>query len=201
MFKRVLTAGLLISLFFASASYAVESPFDRGCLLLGGGGTYMSIAPDNSWSDENVNLTIIYPTVGYFVSKRMCAGVTLLLGKLSMGETEFSTSAIGPQLTYYFASRKQLDSYTGRAVPYLTASALIGVLSEGGADINVRSYILGGGAVAMISKNVGGFCELSYSFDHLKATEPAASIYDTEDETIYDGTRFGVQLGVRLFVW
>jgi hypothetical protein len=192
---------LLSCLLLVTVAQAANSPFSRGALLIGGGGTYMSISPDNDFSNQNLDLVLIYPTVGYFVSGRMCAGITVMLGKVSLGEDDINASAVGPQLTYYFAGRSQLENYSGRAIPYVTGSALIGTIGERGNDLNIRSFTLGAGAIAMFAKNIGGFCDVNYSFDHFKSTEPAASIYDTPDEIIYDGNRFGVQLGLRLFIW
>ncbi len=201
MFNRIAIIAALISLLFASSAFAGQSPFSRGSLVIGGGGTYQSFSPDEGLGDENLNIVLISPTIGYFVSSRMCAGITLLLGRLSYGDMDVSASAIGPKLTYYLAKQSQLDNYSGRAIPYLTASALVGTISEGGADLDFRSFSLGAGAIAMFAKNIGGYCEVNYNFDHFKTIEPAASVWDTEDEIVYDGKRLGVELGLRLFIW
>ncbi len=206
MFNRIAIIAALLSLLFVGSSLAGQSPFSRGNLVIGGGGTYQSFSPDEglgdeNLGDENLNIVLISPTLGYFVSSRMCAGVTLMLGRLSYGDMDVSASAIGPKLTYYLAKQSQLENYSGRAVPYLTASALIGTISEGGADLDFRSFSLGAGAIAMFAKNIGGYCEVNYNFDHFKTIEPAASVWDTEDEIVYDGKRLGVELGLRLFIW
>lgn len=185
-------ACLLVILAMAMNIQAAQSPFSRGSFLISGGGTYVNLSSDDI--EEDPNVVLIYPSFGYFLTDKLSFGAQILLASVSVGDDDLSAMAIGPQVTYYITNATTDANYSGRAVPYLTASALIGQVTDGPDEISGHSFTFGVGVLAMMAKNIGGFGELNYSFDKLTNDQRAR-----HEE--YKGGRVAMQIGLRLFVW
>ncbi|MBK7092011.1 MAG: hypothetical protein IPH59_09880 [bacterium] len=196
MFSRVSIIATLFLLLFAGVGFAGQSPFSRGSLLIGGGGTYQSFSPDEESGDENLDI-VVMSDIGYL---SQCVRRDIVdAWKSILRRHGFQRCGNRARADLLLCEPIAIGKLQARR-PYY-GSALIGTVSEGEADLDFRSFSLGAGAIAMFAKNIGGYCEVSYNFDHFKTIEPAASVWDTEDEIKYDGKRLGVELGLRLFIW
>ncbi len=191
-FRSILGLAIVAVLVSASLTSAAQYPFGRGSVLIGGGGTYMSISSDDFRDDPS--LFVFYPTMGYFLTDNLCLGAQLILASVSDGGDDISAMGIGPQATYYITKSRTDGGYSGRAVPYLTASLLIGQISSGNEETSARAVTIGGGVLAMMAKNIGGYAEVNYSFDKLSEDDELFN----ED---YSGTRIAAVVGLRMFLW
>lgn len=201
MYRRTFFFALTTLVMLFSLASAANTPISKGALTISGGGTFVSISDDTAGSNDRLSVVVFYPSVGYFFSNSFNAGAQLLVGSASLGGDDVSVMAIGPQLTYYLSNPNKVSSYGHRAIPYLTGSAMFGQYSDN-EDVNIRTIKLGAGVVAMLAKNIGGYFDASYNFDHT-SREHQGNHYDDipDSETSWDGNHFSIQVGLRLFIW
>jgi len=190
MKRSMLMWGVVFLLVAGSTAIAAESPYSAGSVTMAGGGTFMVLSSDDLSKD--VTVVLIYPAFGYFFADRICLNAQLLLAGVSQGDDDLSAMGIGPQLIYYFGNPGSSSGYSGRAVPYVTASVLFGQISSGSDETNARAFAFGGGVNAMMAHNIGGYFEANYSFDKLS---------DDDEYGDYEGGRLMFQAGLRLFLW
>lgn len=201
MYKRAFFFVLTAFAMLVAFAQAANSPISKGALTIGGGGTFVNISEDAVGEDNDLSVVVFYPSIGYFVSNSFNVGAQLLLASASLGNDDISLMAIGPQVTYYLSNPNHVSNYSHRAIPYVTGSALFGQYSDG-EDVNLRTVKIGAGVVAMLAKNIGGFFEANYNFDHTSQKHEGDYYWDIPDsETSWDGNHYGVQVGLRLFVW
>ena len=201
MYRRTFFFALTTLVMLFSLASAANTPISKGALTIGGGGTYIGISEDTFDSNERLSIFALYPSIGYFASNSFNVGVQLVVASVSVGEDDVSLMAIGPQLTYYLSNPHNNESYSSRAMPYVTASARFGQYSDD-RNTNFRTITLGAGITAMLARNIGCFFEANFNFDHTSRERDAIAYkYASESTTSWDGDHLALQLGLRLFVW
>jgi hypothetical protein len=187
---RILSTGCLLFLLaapLAAQSYAV----DRGVWQVGGTGrvSWFRVTgdgPKNSIAELN-------PRLGYFVAPGLALTANLQLARYGSSGGHVWNYGVGPGLTYYFI-------HDGRRLhPFLSTRTLLlhtRSSANGGSSYatNAFNWLVSGGAVVLVARNVGLTGELFYAHNHTG--------YDTgSGSTSSNSEEYGSQFGVSVYLF
>jgi len=137
-------------------TYAV----DQGSLLIGGRGSFTSVATDNDGASESdrVNQLFVNPSGQYFITPGLAVGGDVLFSYASDDGSNITRYGIGPSVTYFFG-RDERSYY-----PFVSGSVGVTRFNSGGLDEGRTQtrYRSSGGVLVMLSRSVGVTGELFY---------------------------------------
>jgi hypothetical protein len=136
------------------------------------------------------------PQVGFFVAPGLAITGNATLAWSDSDNSNTFTRGIGPGLSYFFGGMGE------RVYPYLTGRVLyqqsdldaqVGPL-ESESEIADWSWLLGVGGAFFLARNVALNGELFYS---RRSTDVSSDIAETE----FSSARYGLEVGIRAFVF
>jgi len=183
---------LAITLLFAGAIMAAETPIDKGSMIIGGTAYFMNQSGDLYESGGEALATIaIAPTVGYFVAPNIMIGGKIDFLSWSRGGISHTYWTAGPVVGYYFNLDQTRTEAKGAIYPYLLAFFMYGQESNSsGADL--MAYGGQGGAMFMLSNAVGVEAGVRFQSESYKP--------EGADEST-TGTTLMVGAGITAFLW
>jgi len=180
--RTCFAAALLVASFLTASlvptdARAQDYAIDQGSLILGGGVAFSRTARAIPFARERRTGLSIHPQAQYFVAPNVAIGGTVVVGRSHTGATgrnRQGSVGVGPALSYYFGGAGS------RVLPYLSTSAL--VVSG---DQQVYQGTTSVGLAVRVDRHVALAGEWFL----------AADLADTRARV------FGLQLGVRVFLW
>lgn len=184
--KKTLIITLMLML--AGTVAAQDFPTDKGSVILGGSMSFTSLGGDlYKVGDKNTTITILAPSVGYFISPNILIGGRISLVSISKGGASSSVTSFGPEVGYYFGSTDKAD-IKGSSYPYVKAMFLY--TTDG--DDNWTSF---GGRVGldyMLSNAVALDAGVTFQSDSFSPDGASGSV---------SGTTLMVSIGVMAFIY
>ena len=169
---------ILLALFVSDSMMEGKSPFSKGKILVSGGFKFSS--DKTELEDERLTTVQFDPSLNYFVVPGFSIGINISLERLSMYDSSITQFGIGPQVYYFFGSKKKSSNEKGRVYPYLGLAYLIKSYTWKESDpyyyenysetLKGSSFKSSFGVTYMVSGSVGFFGEAVYelySWDNL----------------------------------
>jgi hypothetical protein len=175
-------------------SLAAQRPIDKGVWLVGGNLHFTGSKDlDSDVSDSQFSLS---PQVGLFVAPGLAITGNGTLAWSDSDNSNTFTRGIGPGLSYFFSGMGE------RFYPYLTGRVLyqqsdldaqVGPI-ESESEITDWNWLLGVGGAFFLARNVALNGELFYS-------RRSADVSTGTTETEFSTARYGLEVGIRAFVF
>lgn len=185
--RRYLVA-FTLSLLIPSAAAAQDYAIDRGSMVLGGSVSWSSSGGElyENADGDRVNSLLLNPQVMYFVTPGFALGGDLLVERVSQGEFDATTIAVGPAASYFFGGpESSIYPFVGATVGYASTSS-------SGADASGIAFGGAAGAAFMLSRSVALTGAATYRVQNLSV--------DQVDES-FTGNAFALQIGVEAFLF
>jgi len=189
---------LAITLLFAGAIMAAETPIDKGSMIVDGSVYFISQGGDayKDTADNSVAVIGIMPSVGYFVAPSIMVGGSIFFESWSQGDYKETMFGVGPMVGYYFNLDATRTEVKGAIYPYVKGFFLYGQekYDDGTNDFTIDVMVFGGqgGGIFMLSDAVGLNASVKFQSESYKP--------DGADESI-SGTTIEVGAGITAFLW
>jgi len=189
---------LAITLLFAGAIMAAETPVDKGSMILGGTAYFTGQSGDayENADGDGVTTIALEPSVGYFVAPSIMVGGRILFESASQGDDKVTTFGIGPEVGYYFNLDAARTEAKGAIYPYVKAFFVYAQYkfewTGGDATTDVTMFGGEGGGVFMLSNAIGLNASVKFQSESFKP--------EGADESI-SGTTLQVGAGITAFLW
>lgn len=192
---RYLMLYLAALLIIVGGAFAQNSPIDKGSFMLTGQASYTSLGGDlaDELFGESMNLIIINPGIGYFISEGFMIGGDVAILSASWGEDEdVSFLGFGPTIGYYFNTGQTRTKIKGAFYPYIKGFFQMQSISLYDADAS--NFMFGGkvGFDAMLTNSVAIDAGITFSKLSFDPDGPAKSV---------SGNILSIGAGLTQFIW
>ncbi|HVD59649.1 MAG TPA: hypothetical protein VNC11_02170 [Gemmatimonadaceae bacterium] len=196
-----LLAFLVLAPRLLQSQQKIDSPIRQGSVQIGGTAAfthYHNIDFDNEYTTLE-----LMPRLGYFVRRGLAVNANLQFRKQWLDNVNLVNWGIGPGLSYYFTtSKRRLFPFVSGRTLFVRGNTHVDERTSDGVTLPAyhyktfsNSWLISGGALFMISRQVGISSELFYQHENVGADGPSSQHFDVPTEM------YGVQWGLAVFIF
>lgn len=180
----------LFFVLFLSVSVMAQSPISKGTINLNGNLSFSSQSFEEG--NENRNVLILNPHIGYFFADNISFGLSLSYNRISLGSASNTNWGIGPNLRYYFALEN--------VKPFVSIGYLYTETFNSSNDDKWKGsqFRITGGLDYFITKNVALESTISYNFNNDKLPDSYKGMYKSLDQK---SNTFQIGVGINFFIY
>jgi hypothetical protein len=188
---RLVSLAVLLAAVPFTPCLAQTHAVDRGAWQLGGSVRITGFR--DIGNDTRSFVLDLNPRVGYFILPGLAVTANLQLARASNDNGHTSTYGVGPGVTYYFGGgpRRFLPFLSGRTLWVQSTSYAD---AGGSASLETWDWLVSGGALFLVAKNVGVTGEVFYSHSHVTFDGIGPAQSNSSEE-------YGTQLGVAVYLF